>query len=314
MNQEFLENIGLEISNVNGNEIQFRCPFHDDTNPSASFNTTDLVYNCFVCGGGSLKYLTKQLGFEELSMQIEKIPPSIASLERQLSDLMVTNDISEDIFEDNFYKIEQNIECPEYLLDRVNFETVLEFDLHICESYASLYNERIIFPIYSYNKRGFVARDHTEMKHQKYLFPKDIKKQDYLFGNMKDDTVIIVEGVFDVMKLWEYGYYSCVSTMGVTIGDVQVEILIKNGIKNIIIMPDGDNAGNKFVERVAEYKDVFKIEAMVSLTGKDPCEMGKYEVDGSYDKRWNVNEFFYNRDKEKSMYFMNKTLSTLVVG
>ena len=87
MNQEFLENIGLEISNVNGNEIQFRCPFHDDTNPSASFNTTDLVYNCFVCGGGSLKYLAKQLGHEVLSEGLDKVPPSVISLEKQLMEL-----------------------------------------------------------------------------------------------------------------------------------------------------------------------------------------------------------------------------------
>ena len=62
MNQGFLENMGIEVSNVNGEEIQFKCPFHDDKNPSASFNTTNLVYNCFVCGGGSLKYLAQQLG------------------------------------------------------------------------------------------------------------------------------------------------------------------------------------------------------------------------------------------------------------
>ena len=313
MNQKFLEDIGIEVANVNGDEIQFKCPFHDDTNPSASFNTTDLVYNCFVCGGGSLKYLTKQLGFEDISIELGKVPPSIASLEKQLSDMVQTKPINEDIFKDEFYKIENEMDCPDYLLNRIKYETVLHFDLHICDSYNSFYNERIIFPIYSYNNRGFIARDYTEMKHQKYLFPKNMKKQEYLFGEMKDDAVIIVEGVFDVMKLWEYGYYSCVSTMGVTIGDVQVEMMLKNGIKNIIIMPDGDEAGGKFVERMFDYTDVFKIEAMFSITGKDPCDMGKYEVDHSYDKRWDVNELVYNRVKEKSMFNLDKSFSTLKI-
>ena len=149
------------------------------------------------------------------------------------------------------------------------------------------------------------------MKPQKYLFPKNMKKQEYLFGEMKEDTVIVVEGVFDVMKLWEYGYYSCVSTMGVTIGDIQVEMMIKNGIKNIIIMPDGDEAGINFVERIGEYRDIFKIEAMFSITGKDPCDMGKYEVDHSYEKRWDVNEYFYNRDREKAMTYIDKSLSIM---
>ena len=73
-----------------------------------------------------------------------------------------------------------------------------------------------------------------------------MQKQEYLFGKMTGDVVILVEGVFDVMKLWEYGYFSCISTMGVTIGDKQIEILIENGIKDVIIMPDGDQAGMKF--------------------------------------------------------------------
>ncbi len=299
MNQEFLENIGIEVSNVNGEEIQFRCPFHDDKNPSASFNTTDLVYNCFVCGGGSLKYLAKQLGHEVIAEGLDKIPPSVLSLEKQLMELMDESFIDEDIFDENFYKIENTIECPSYLLDRVDFETILKFDLHICKTNRSIYDERIIFPIYSNEKRGFIARDYTEIKPQKYLFPKNMQKQDYLFGNFKGDTIIIVEGVFDVMKLWEYGYYSCISTMGVTIGDRQAEIIINNGIKNIIIMPDGDEAGMKFVERIGEYKDMFNIEAMFSITGKDPCEMGKYEVDHSYEKRWNLNKMMYEMDKEK---------------
>ena len=128
---------------------------------------------------------------------------------------------------------------------------------------------------------------------------------------MQGDAVIIVEGVFDVMKLWEYGYYSCISTMGVTIGDKQVELLIENGIKDVIIMPDGDEAGMKFVERIGEYKDLFNIEAMVSITGKDPCEMTKSEVDQSYQNRWNLNELLINMKQEIS--HIDQALSILMV-
>ena len=311
MNQEFLEKIGIEVANVNGNEILFKCPFHDDTNPSASLNTTDLVYNCFVCGGGTLKYLAKKLGHDEISDQIEKIPPSIITLERKLFNLMDKRYEEKNIFESNFTKITNIDECPQYLLDRVKYKTATEFDLYICLSKSSIYNQRIIFPIFSNEKRGFIARDFTEIKPQKYLFPKDMQKQDYIFGKMQGDAVIIVEGVFDVMKLWEYGYYSCISTMGVTIGDKQVELLIENGIKDVIIMPDGDEAGMKFVERIGEYKDLFNIEAMVSITGKDPCEMTKSEVDQSYQNRWNLNELLINMKQEIS--HIDQALSILMV-
>ena len=112
-----------------------------------------------------------------------------------------------EMFVNNFEKLEYINNCPSYLLDRVKYETIIEFDLYICTSNSSIYNQRIIFPVFSNERRGFVARDYTEIKPQKYLFPKNMQKQEYLFGKMTGDTVILVEGVFDVMKLWEYGYF-----------------------------------------------------------------------------------------------------------
>jgi len=35
-----------------GTELSFRCPFHDDKNPSISMNRDTTLYNCFVCGAG----------------------------------------------------------------------------------------------------------------------------------------------------------------------------------------------------------------------------------------------------------------------
>ena len=49
---------------------------------------------------------------------------------------------------------------------------------------------------------GFIARDYTEVKPQKYLFPKNMPKQEFLFGKIEDEKIIIVEGVFDVMKTY----------------------------------------------------------------------------------------------------------------
>ena len=71
-------------------------------------------------------------------------------------------------------------------------------------------------------------------------------------------------------------------------------------------MPDGDEAGMQFVERILEYKDMFNIEAMFSITGKDPCDMGKHEVDHSYKKRWNLNEWAYERNIEKQFTPLTK--------
>ena len=110
------------------------------------------------------------------------------------------------------------------------------------------------------------------------------------------------------MKMWENGFSNCVCPSGVVFSDEQASLLIENGVKTLILLPDGDEAGMQFVERILEYKDMFNIEAMFSITGKDPCDMGKYEVDHSYKKRWNLNEWAYERNVEKQFTNLNKIL------
>ena len=43
-------------------QVNLKCPFHDDTHSSASFNTRDNIFNCFACGmqGNSLQIIAKQ--------------------------------------------------------------------------------------------------------------------------------------------------------------------------------------------------------------------------------------------------------------
>ena len=64
--KEILESLGVRISMISGEEILCHCPFTEnhkngDRNPSFSFNTKRLVYNCFSCGGGNLTSLVKTL-------------------------------------------------------------------------------------------------------------------------------------------------------------------------------------------------------------------------------------------------------------
>ena len=75
-------------------------------------------------------------------------------------------------------------------------------------------------------------------------------------------------------------------------------------------MHDGDEAGMKFVERVGEFKDIFNIEAMTSISGKDPCEMNKSEVDQSYENMWDLNKLLLDMSKEVSN--IDKVLSTIL--
>lgn len=62
---EAADDMGIQILYVHGDEHFAHCPLPEhpgaDASPSFSFNDDKLVYNCFVCGGGSFVKLTEKV-------------------------------------------------------------------------------------------------------------------------------------------------------------------------------------------------------------------------------------------------------------
>jgi DNA primase len=56
-----LKHYGANPPRTSG-QVNLKCPFHDDTHSSASFNTRENIFNCFACGmnGNSLQIIAKQ--------------------------------------------------------------------------------------------------------------------------------------------------------------------------------------------------------------------------------------------------------------
>lgn len=56
-----LEHYGAVVRRTSG-QVNIKCPFHDDSHASASFNTRDNIFNCFACGmqGNSLQLIARQ--------------------------------------------------------------------------------------------------------------------------------------------------------------------------------------------------------------------------------------------------------------
>lgn len=60
-----LEHYGAYVRRTTG-QVTIKCPFHNDSHASASFNTRDNVFNCFACGmnGNSLQIIAKKEGVD----------------------------------------------------------------------------------------------------------------------------------------------------------------------------------------------------------------------------------------------------------
>jgi DNA primase len=109
----------------------------------------------------------------------------------------------------------------------------------------------IYFPIYSLNQNllGYTVR--TFSGENKWFFCTTFRKNNYLYGFNKtylyikeQQKVIVVEGIFDFLKMYQCGFHNVVSCLGSSFSKMQF-LLVYPIVNEIIALPDGDDAGEK---------------------------------------------------------------------
>ena len=114
------------------------------------------------------------------------------------------------------------------------------------------YAHRVIVPVVTQGAlRTYVARSWKPYEPKKVLMPPNSQASRALFGYdllMEErsywNELIIVEGVFDALKLWDLGYRETIATLGAHITDVQMALLKRLRPDNVVIMRDADEAGD----------------------------------------------------------------------
>ena len=93
----------------------------------------------------------------------------------------------------------------------------------------------------------------------------------------KTGKAYIVEGFTDVWRLFSHGIYNAVSSMGVTLSEEQLNLLMKAGAKTIVLMRDGDDAGIQAMKRDASsvLAKGFMLEICPMPIGHDPDSLGR---------------------------------------
>lgn len=124
------------------------------------------------------------------------------------------------------------------------------------KGYYDVFSNRVIFPLWNIEGKvvGFSGRIYNSDDSAKYVNSRESKifKKGHLLYNYhrvkeavrKDGQVIIVEGFMDVIALFKVGIKNVIATMGTAITSDQAH-LIKRLSSNVILMFDGDAAGNK---------------------------------------------------------------------
>jgi len=176
-----------------------------------------------------------------------------------------------------------------YFIADMNKHSILMNDLveaHILTEGKTVtyspFEDRIIFPIQDHLGRlcGFGGRiikpSDTRAKYYNSRENNYFNKGSVLFGFDKakksiqeTGVVFLVEGYTDCLTMVQYGYKNCVATLGTACTIEHLHILARHAEK-LIVMYDGDNAGQQAIMRLTELCWQVSIElSVVTLPPKD---------------------------------------------
>ena len=190
---------------------------------------------------------------------------------------------------DTIKKFEIGLAVPklsvtEFLLKKnVSLDKLI--NLGISNNYSNdIFINRVMFPLHDLygNVVGFSGRIYNTKDNSKYINTKetDIFKKNALLYNFhrahehlkKTDSIIVMEGFFDVIRASSIGVNNCVATMGTAFTKNHATIL-KKMTDNIILCFDGDKAGEEATTSAIDILDsVGVVPKIIRLEEKDPDE------------------------------------------
>jgi DNA primase len=296
--EQIVEKLSEGNYRVYGNELRFKCPKSSDPkkhpnadkSPSFFVNLRTGSFNCFGCGfSGGYRKLLRLIG--------SRYYPEVEELENRMDNLLGRS-VSEK-------EVKKEIELPPNLIDawitvekkvkhvsnyllkrRVSPKLIRELKLRICKDFGLLSNA-VIYPI-NYKEFSFYGARITNEKYSNstpYFYPKDSPKERVLYGiykwYKKYDSIILVEGIFDYIRLRMYGYENVVPLFGKYLSEWQVQDLIEFKIRKLYIMLDSDaiTEAKRIGSENMRLFDIF----ICQIQSKDPDDASEKEIEVSIE-------------------------------
>lgn len=323
----FYEAIGWTPERTQGdNDIGF-CVFPEnhangDTTGKFGIHREKMVYNCYVCGGGTILSLAMELK----DLEIEPAQKWLYQFcdEDTRSDEAVVDD-----FLEYFQDIEDRAESMPYFNERVlnRFDDPIENagwleQRGIHRRTAELYGVRytatnyrpapksgrfsededymgpaIILPHYWDGRLvGWQSRWLDEDRPEwvpKYTMTSEFPKENTVYGmdNLRHTgfPVVIVESVPSVLFLHSCGYAS-VATFGSSVNPAQLRVL-RRFQKGVVLAPDNDEAGAKWARQIHSYLNRYinvRVLPPLDKTGSDIADLAS-----SCDPEVSVDEYLW---------------------
>lgn len=252
-----------------GQDLLINClnPEHEDSNPSMSISSVTGVFHCFSCG-----FKGDIFGYYNLTKDITSI--KIAELKDKIQGLYKITPQN--------YPIGHDFITSEFR--GISAKTLQEFSAFTCSQ--ADWEGRIWFPVRDIFKNivCFQGRFmYTELSPKYIFFPRNIPPPLIPASpDTESGKLLLVEGIFDLLNLWDNGVKNVICTFGTGIGSKKqikrLEPYKIMGISTIIPLFDNDIAGIKAVKELEYNNKTFLIEKYELPEGKDPGSLTRDEI------------------------------------
>lgn len=258
-------------------ELTVRCfsGLHVDSNPSLSLNLEKNVFHCFACGHrGNTQQFLEGLGIKSTFQIASKMSFKIKKLKNKLDNIR--------------YQGEVRLPEPTIALSHdfkgIRAKTLKDFGAFFTDSNGL--SDYACIPIYQHKKLKFIEGRYkvlsSSISMPKYLRkPAGVSVSDILFplDRITDFShVILVEGLFDVLKLHDLGYTNSLCIFGTQNFTAQkAKLLDEYGCRRVTILMDGDSAGKQAAAKIEKLLEQRNIETnnIVLTDGLDPGSFNK---------------------------------------
>lgn len=259
--EEIIERYRLPVR-WQGSQWRGPCPLHDGNNDSAFAITPGKGFTCFACDeAGGMERFLRLMGDHEAADALESEPrrrvftpmPVVSTPARPLAPLDPTH--------------------PYFRERGIHEATAQAFGIGYFRG-GPPFGKRIVVPLHDSDGAlvGHIGRAVDDDVEPRYLFQRGVRRSELLFNLHRvkasgADSVIVVEGIFDALAVYQVGHANVVATLGCTVTENQRALLSR--FRRIQILFDEDDAGARAAAKLAD--DFGAVAVRLHLPKADPA-------------------------------------------